>query len=151
MYIGISEDRATRDHLWSGFNIPEDANGHIQAFEQLFPLGEGYGYTFLTTATDVGYVLKVEVAKSLAVKTASDGIVYVRRGAQNLPVSTEEALTRLRRNKGLVSFEIEPVSADKNLITIRSSHLNSCLKSFQRLNRRHGYGSSNLSMERNLR
>jgi ATP-dependent DNA helicase RecG len=77
VYIGISEDRATRSRSWSGFQTPEDANGHIQAFEQLFPLGEGYGYSFLKTATDVGHILKVEVAKSPAVKTASDGIVYV--------------------------------------------------------------------------
>src|SRR5437870_4363597 len=105
VYIGISEDRAMRSRSWNGFKVPEGANGHIQAFEQLFPLGEGYGYTFLKTA-DVGHVLKVEVAKSRALKTASDGIVYVRRGAQNLPVLTEEALTRLRRNKGLVSFEV---------------------------------------------
>jgi len=61
--------------------------------------------------------LKVDVAKSPSMKTASDRVVYVRRGAQNLPVSTEEALLRLRRNKGLISFEIEPVSADKSLIT----------------------------------
>jgi ATP-dependent DNA helicase RecG len=61
--------------------------------------------------------LKVEVAKSGALKAASDGIVYVRRGAQNLPVSTEEELSRLRRNKGLISFEVEPVNTDKALIT----------------------------------
>jgi len=43
--------------------------------------------------------------------------VYIRRGAQNLPVDTDESLTRLRRNKGLISFETEPVNADKTLVT----------------------------------
>jgi ATP-dependent DNA helicase RecG len=117
VYIGISENTSTRSRSWSGFAVPEKANGHIQAFEQLFPLGEGYGYAFLQSASDPGYVLKVEVAKSGALKAASDGIVYVRRGAQNLPVSTEEALSRLRRNKGLLSFEVEPVNTDKAVIT----------------------------------
>jgi len=97
--------------------IPEDANGHLQAFEPLFPLGEGYGYSFLQTASESGLVLKIEVGKSLDVKNSSDGKVYIRRGAQTLPVETGEALTRLRRNKGLVSFETETVSTDPRIIT----------------------------------
>lgn len=117
VYIGISEDTTTRRRAWSGFAVPEDANGHIQIFEQLFPLGDGYEYVFLKTAAEKGHVLKVEVSKNRDVKTASDGVVYVRRGAQNLPVTTEEAFIRLRRNKGLVSFETEPVNADIELIT----------------------------------
>jgi len=80
VYIGISENTRTRSRSWSGFAVPEDANGHIQAFEQLFPLGEGYGYSFLRSPRDSGYLLKVEVAKNGALKTASDGIVYIRRG-----------------------------------------------------------------------
>jgi len=116
VYVGISET-SSRMRSWNGFNVPEDANGHIQAFEQLFPLGEGYGYMFLKSAANPGHVLKIEVAKSRDVKKASDGGVYVRRGAQNLPVTTSEALTRLQRNKGLLSFETEPVNADSILIT----------------------------------
>jgi ATP-dependent DNA helicase RecG len=50
-------------------------------------------------------------------KTASDGIVYLRRGAQNLPVDNYEALAQLRRNKGITSFETEPVNTDKALVT----------------------------------
>jgi len=89
----------------------------LQVFEELFPLGDGYSYTFLTSPTDRGYVLKIDVAKSREIKKASDGIVYIRRGAQNLPVNTEEALNRLRRNKGLTSYETEPVNAAHELIT----------------------------------
>ncbi|MGB7546925.1 MAG: ATP-binding protein [Terracidiphilus sp.] len=117
VFIGISEDKSTRINAWSGFNVPEDANGHIQAFEGLFPLGEGYGYAFLKSANYPGFVLKVEVAKNREVKYASDGKVYIRRGPQSLPCDTDEALTRLRRNKGLVSFETEPVNADQTEIT----------------------------------
>jgi len=117
IYIGINENKTTHTNEWSGFNVPEDANGHLQAFEELFPLGEGYSYTFLHSAKHSGFVLKAEIGKSRDVKSASDGKVYIRRGSQSLPCETEEALTRLRRNKGLVSFETEPVNADPTEIT----------------------------------
>src|SRR5258708_3154483 len=117
VYIGVEENKTTRQNAWNGFNVPEDANGHLQALEALFPLGDGYGYTFLRSACDRGLLLKIDVGKSRDVKSASHGKVYVRRGAQNLPVDTNEALTRLRRNKGLVSFETEPVNADARIIT----------------------------------
>lgn len=117
VYIGVEEDKATRQNSWHGFNVPEDANGHLQAMEPLFPLGDGYSYAFLRSPHDVGLVLKIDVTKNRDVKCASDGKVLVRRGAQNLPVDTVDALTRLRRNKGLVSFETEPVNTDATVIT----------------------------------
>jgi len=117
VYVGVEEDKITRIKTWAGFNVPEDANGHLQAFEALFPLGEGYTYAFLQFGGERGLVLKIEVGKNRDVKVASDGKVYIRRGAQNLPVDSEDALTRLRRNKGLISFETEPVNADKALVT----------------------------------
>src|SRR6266496_492565 len=89
IYIGIAEDRAARTRRWRGFSSPEDANAHLQVFEPLFPLGEGYSYTFLESAGDPGVVLKVDVGKSRDVKVASDGKVYIRRGAQNLAVEDE--------------------------------------------------------------
>lgn len=117
VYVGIEEDKIAQTTSWAGFAVPESANGHLQAFEALFPLGEGYHYSFLRSATDEGLVLKVDVGKSRQVKVASDGKVFIRRGAQNLPVSTEEEITRLRRNKGLASFETEPVSAEVSSIS----------------------------------
>jgi ATP-dependent DNA helicase RecG len=117
VYIGVEENKITRTNTWAGFNVPEDANGHLQALEALFPLGDGYGYAFLRSAGDQGLVLKVDVSKSREVKSASDGSVFVRRGAQNIPIDSNEALTRLKRNKGLTSFETEPVNTDTGLIT----------------------------------
>jgi len=117
VYIGVSENKIAQTREWSGFPAPEAANGHLQCFEPLFPLGEGYGCTFLRSATDSGLVLKLDVGKGRDVKVASDGRVYLRRGAQNLPVTTPEDLMRLRRNKGLVSFETEPVAADIPIIS----------------------------------
>ncbi len=117
VYIGIGEDKYAGTREWQGFQNSEAANGHIQALETLFPLGDGYEYTFLSSPESGGLVLKVDVNKSRDVKSASDGKVYVRRGAQNLPCSSEPELIRLRRNKGLVSFETETIPADPALLT----------------------------------
>ena len=48
---------------------------------------------------------------------ASDGVPYVRRGAQNLAVNTAEGLRVLELNKGLVSFENETVGSPASAIT----------------------------------
>lgn len=117
IFIGINEASGGRSHQWWGFGSVEDANGFIQAFEVAFPLGEDCHYTFLSAEGQEGYVLKVEIKKSRDVRFATDGRAYVRRGAQNLPIEGEEALVRLRRNKGLTSFETEPVNTDDHLIT----------------------------------
>jgi len=117
LYVGIDENVSQRKRIWRGFDRIEDANGFIQCFEALFPLGNECNYSFLETSTGPGFVLKVEIRKSKDLKQASDRKAYIRRGAQNLPVDTDEALLRLRRNKGLTSFETETVSVDKNLIT----------------------------------
>lgn len=107
IYIGI-EDNPKK---WRGFNDFEEANGHIQAFEELFPLGHGFIYEFLSCPSQPGYVLKVDVRKSHDVVIASDKKVYLRRGAQNLPQPEGPILERLKRNKGFTSFETELVNA----------------------------------------
>ncbi len=117
IYVGVAEDKKQKLKYWRGFGSPEAANGHIQIFEKLFPLGEGYSYTFLRSEGNEGLVLKIEVQKSRSVKVASDNIVYVRRGAQNIPYTTTEDLTRLARNKGLVSYETELINVDPVVIT----------------------------------
>lgn len=117
LFIGIDELKRSNTRAWRGFNKPEDANGFIQIFEQLFPLGEECFYSFLQNPTSRGYLLKVEIRKSRQIKIASDGKAYIRRGPQNLPVDSEDALTRLRRNKGISSFETETVNVDSDLIS----------------------------------
>jgi ATP-dependent DNA helicase RecG len=116
IYIGISQNHS-RQNVWDGFPNPESANGHLQALEEFFPLGDGYAYTFLRSEGVPGIILKVDVAKSRDVKRASDGRVHIRRGSQNLPVESDEALALLRRSKGLTSFETEPVNVGVDVIT----------------------------------
>jgi len=42
--------------------------------------------------------------------------VYVRRGAQNLPLTTDDQLQRLRLDKGITSFESETVAVDEAIV-----------------------------------
>ncbi len=117
LIIGISEDKQQKIRTWEGFSNEEAANSHIQVFDELFPLGTDSMMSFLCSDGLPGVILKVEVPKSTEIKRASDGKVYVRRGAQNIPIETEDRLQILRREKGLSSFETETVNVDPTTIT----------------------------------
>lgn len=113
LYIGIAENVTLPfPHKWHGFAKPEDANAYLQVFESLFPLGEDYLYNFLSHPRQAGVILQVIVRKTKAVVKANDGIAYIRRGAQSLPVDTPAKLALLERNKGITSFENESVSLE---------------------------------------
>jgi ATP-dependent DNA helicase RecG len=118
LYIGIDEktldNKKTRD--WRGFADQESANGHLQIFEKLFPLGDGYSYTFLISECAPGLVLQVTIFKSRVVVEASDGIPYLRRSAQTLPITTQEALERLKLDKGINSFERQTIDVELEVI-----------------------------------
>jgi ATP-dependent DNA helicase RecG len=118
LFIGIAESGLPLiPHTWDGFADPEDANGHIQAFEELFPLGTDYSYDFLRHPNSTGYVLQATVKKTRAIVKANDGVPRVRRSAQNLPVDTPEKLAVLQRNKGITSYENDTVASDLSRIT----------------------------------
>lgn len=112
LYVGIEDD----PRIWTGFESMEHANGHLQVFEERFPLGHGFDYTFFKADDEPGYVLRIEILKSHDIVRASDGVAYLRRGAQSLPQKEEGALNRLKQNKGIVSFETELVNVEKELI-----------------------------------
>lgn len=120
IYVGIDETvgpGGAKIRNWRGFADPEEANGHLQALEQVFPLGNYHDATFLSCSGEPGLVLQLQVFKSREICKALDGRVYVRRGAQNLPLITETEIARLRLDKGITSFETETVNADKILVT----------------------------------
>lgn len=117
VYLGVDEDKAVRKRFWRGFADPEAANAHLQVFEQLFPLGTDFDYCFLDADDADGLVLQVLIRKTGDIKKASDGEVYIRRGAQNLPVTTPAGLKQLEYAKGLASFESELVNARPEIIT----------------------------------
>lgn len=128
LLIGIDEDKKTNTRTYRGFKNQEAANGFLQIFEKLFPLGNDHQYSFLESEKAAGYVLRVEIQKSRDIKLSSDGVPYVRRGPQNLPADTEEAKAQLKRNKGITSFEAETVGVEKNLITNSTPIINFMLE-----------------------
>lgn len=113
LFIGIEDN----PRAWRGFANVEAANSHIQVLEQFFPLGNDFQYQFLANENQHGLVLKVQISKTRDLRTASDNKVYVRRGAQSLPVTDENRLLSLRRDKGIVSFETELVNCPEDIVT----------------------------------
>lgn len=124
LFIGIEDE----PRIWNGFANQELANGHIQAFEGLFPFGDGYSYCFLSCKSHPGLVLKIDVQKNRAIKAASNKTVYIRRSSQNLPVTEDDALQRLSRNKGLISFETETINIEKAVIENSANIINFMLE-----------------------
>ncbi len=123
LYVGVDErtgPAGARIRQWRGFTDPEEANGHIQAFEQVSPLGTYVKATFLQYAYGAGLVLQLVILKTREIIKATDGVVYIRRGAQNLPLQTKEQLDRLRLDKGITSFEEESVNVERGVVTSSS-------------------------------
>lgn len=117
LFVGIDEPSSGGPKTWAGFKSVESANGLIQAIESVLPLGQGCRITFLSTDAHGGLVLQIEVFKNRDIIKTTAGEVYIRRGAQNLPVIDPETLERLRLNKGLASFETATVDAPDDAIT----------------------------------
>jgi len=114
LFIGVDEviEGDSKKRVWRGFPDVEAANAHVQVFEEFFPLGQYFSYEFLSVTPFQGLVLKVEIGKTRDIIKASDGKVYLRRSAQSLPVTTDEALSRLRMDKGITTFVTETVDTD---------------------------------------
>jgi ATP-dependent DNA helicase RecG len=113
LYIGITD----KERHWEGFVNVEAANGHLQIFEELFPLGNDFQYDFLKCEGLPGLVLHVQINKTKGIVKASDKYPYIRRGAQSLVVNTPEKLRRLELAKGIASFEDELANVSKEIIT----------------------------------
>ncbi len=118
LYVGIDEiSTGKRKGLnWRGFSDQESANAHIQVIEEFFPLGDYCSCAFISCEGNPGLLLEIEVKKTPKVMKASDGIAYLRRGAQNLPQEKPEKIRQLELNKGIASYETEPVSIDSDIV-----------------------------------
>jgi ATP-dependent DNA helicase RecG len=113
LYIGITDT----ERLWNGFNNQEAANGFLQLFEELFPLGTYFHYEFMQCDSKKGLVLHVQILKTQSIFKASNKTPYIRRGAQSLPVLTPERYKLLEFTKGVTSFETELTNVPKETIT----------------------------------
>jgi hypothetical protein len=145
LYVGIDEviEHDQKKRYWRGFSDTEAANAHLQVFDRLFPLGQYYSYLFLSSSVGPGLVLQVSVNKTREITKGSDSVAYIRRGAQNLPVTTPEAITRLRLDKGISSFEAETVDVSSETVTNSVPILQFLLTSFQPPSRMLGFKSNN--------
>ena len=119
LYIGITETDllGSKVRTWHGFRDQEAANGHLQSLETLFPLGAEYSYEFLSCPGSLGVVLHITVQRTPQIARAHDKKIFVRRGAQNLEVKGTEPLRRLELDKGIVSYEKQPLSVDLEVLT----------------------------------
>lgn len=119
IYIGIAENEkdGVKDREWIGLVDQEAANGFLQMIEGLDPLGAHWRAEFLTSEDQPGYVLHLFMQKTRKIINATNGTAYVRRGAQNLPVQSEEALRALEYDKGIQSYEDERINSPLEHIT----------------------------------
>jgi ATP-dependent DNA helicase RecG len=119
LYVGIGETEllGVKVWTWHGFRDQEAANGHLQSLEALFPLGAEYSYDFLSCPGSMGLVLHITVQRTPQIARAHNKKVFVRRGAQNIEVKGAEALRRLELDKGIISYEKQPVNVDLAVLT----------------------------------
>ncbi len=122
IYIGIEEiDKNRKIRKWKGFTNIEEANAHLQEVEKLEPLANHFDATFLACDNEDGFILQLLIFKSKDIIYASNNKVYIRKGAQKIPIEGNDALTRLKLDKGISSFEDGTI--DINLDEITNSEI----------------------------
>lgn len=89
---------------WEGIEDIEQFNGHLQALFEVKPALD-VKYEFLQLDGFSGYALRITVEKGTQVCTTADGTIYVRQGAQSLPVKEPDRIQQLNFSKGAVSYE----------------------------------------------
>ena len=110
IYIGIREESKTKIKHWEGYDTVEDANSVFQLIEEISTVQNYYEAEFLQHPVLLTYVLRVNIFKSKEIVESTTHLPYVRRGAQNLPVDTPEKRKRLELDKGITSYENEPLA-----------------------------------------
>lgn len=109
IYVGIREEPDTKIKHWEGYASIEEYNSFIQVLESLKNVESYYDIDFLFYPKCGTYVMKVCIFKTQSIVKTTDDKIFVRRGAQSLPVDTPEKLRRLELDKGITSYENEPV------------------------------------------
>lgn len=120
IYLGIEEERlenGSKKRLWIGFIDKEEANGHLQALFESFPFEKNLNLSFLKQNSGDGLVLHIQISKTKEIIESSDGIPYIRRGAQSLPVKEHDELKRLEYDKGVITFEQQTLNVPFELIS----------------------------------
>lgn len=105
--IGV-EDSSVSDtpiKRWNGQESTEHYNGAIQALSELSPSVD-FRFDFIRIAGVLkSYVLRVKINKGLQVHKTSSDDVYIRNGAQSLPLKGHIKILELSHAKGITSEE----------------------------------------------
>ncbi|MEW6563559.1 MAG: ATP-binding protein [Pseudomonadota bacterium] len=106
VYIGIEDDKTapSPEQRWKGFESIESCNGLLQALHEVSPQPP-ISMEFLVSKGMFGYILAINIDKSPHLHQTSAKEVYLRKGAQSLPIKDPEHLVALKFAKGLASFE----------------------------------------------
>lgn len=104
--VGVADDQEEPmpDKRWNGAARVEDFNGHIQALSEVTPPLPSE-FSILDSPGRSGLVLLVTIEKSAEVHQTADGTVYVRKGAQSIPLKEHQRILELQFAKGATSFE----------------------------------------------
>jgi ATP-dependent DNA helicase RecG len=126
--VGIADDQREPDisKRWDVFQYLEEANGILQAVFSLQP-SVPLRHELLTSEFK-GHVLRIFVEKSPQVHKTSDGTIYVRYGAQSLPLDDPQKIDELTFAKGASSFEDSLLSGVRAEVIVDSPVLRNFLQ-----------------------
>lgn len=104
--IGIEDSKNQEDHnnRWDGFDEIESMNSLLQAVFELSPSANVL-YECIVSEIGKGYLLRINIEKSSHVLKTADNTVYVRKGAQSLPLKDPQKIQELSFSKGNASYE----------------------------------------------
>jgi len=129
--IGIEDDKVNEspEKRWQGLDSIEEFNGHLQALHEIVPQVPA-SIEFLVAKDLPGFVLSMKIDKSPQVHQTPSKDVYLRKGAQSLPLKDPDHLVALKFAKGLASFEDSAVPNVPAEIVVESQELRSFLVDF---------------------
>lgn len=105
--FGIADDSDEPDpsKRWQGRETTEDYNSIIQSLSELIPSID-FRFDFLIKIGDIrNYILRIKISKGMVVHETPDKKIYVRKGAQSLPITAPIKILELTHSKGIKSEE----------------------------------------------
>jgi ATP-dependent DNA helicase RecG len=109
LIVGIADKKEAQGRARiSGFSELEAMNSVLQGLFELNPPPD-IRYEFLTGIDFNGYLLLIQIEKGANVFRVADQTVYVRQGAQSVPLRNPERIAALGFAKGAQSFEDSPL------------------------------------------
>jgi ATP-dependent DNA helicase RecG len=126
--LGVEDDKVDPDPIkrWIGLGTMEDYNGVLQSLHSIVPQIPA-SLEFLVCKDLPGYALFIRVDKSSQLHQTASRDVYLRKGAQSLPVKDPEHLVALKFAKGMASFEDVVVPSVPIEMVVDSEEMNNFL------------------------